>query len=143
MHTFKIAMTLLAATMLVACGGGKKGGSDKTSYEQLESLEAELVSAMDKVTGPIDQVDTMITRFTDLPNKFKLSPDDFKACAGSIFAGQAAVPGGVDAKTATELKGFAKDFGGFKTSLMNSPDNVKALVGEVAGALVSIPLLAG
>jgi len=143
MRTFKIVMTLLAATMLVACGGGKKGSSDKSSFEQLEAMEAELVSAVDKVTGPIDQVDSMITRFTELPTKYKLSTDDFKAFAGSIFAGKAAVPGGVDAKTATELQGFAKDFGGFKTSLMNSPDNVKSLVAEVAGALVKVPLLAG
>ncbi len=144
MHKFKWFLMLMAASLVFGCGkGGKKGEADKSSFEQLQSIEADLNAAMSKVTGPIDQVDVMITRFTELPTKYKLSPDDFKAFAASMMAGQAAVPGGVDAKTAKELKGFATDFTAFKDGLMNSPANVKSLMGEVTAAVAKVPVLAG
>ena len=41
------------------------------------------------------------------------------------------------------MKSFANDFSAFKAGLMNSPDNVKALLGEVTGALAKVPMLAG
>lgn len=143
MRNLKILMLLLAATAMVACGGKKSGSADKSSYEQLEAVEADLVTAMEKVTGPIDQLDSMIVRFTELPNKYSLKPDHFKEFISSVVAGQAMVPGNVDDKTKTALKGFAKDFGGFKTSLMNTPDNAKALVAEITAALAKVPVLAG
>jgi hypothetical protein len=145
MRALKFVSLVFAGSLIVGCGGSqsKGGDSDKSSYEQLQELESNLTAAMDKVTGPIDQVDAMMTKLTELPTKYKLSPDDFKAFAGSVMSGAAAVPGSVDAKAAADLKAFGSDFSSFKAGLMNSPDNVKALIGEVTGALAKVPLLAG
>ena len=139
MRTLKIIMTLVAAMAMVACGG-KKGGSDKSSYEQLEAVEANLVAAMDKVTGPIDQLDVMIVRFTELPGKHSLKPADFKEFISSIVAGKAAVPGGVSAATKTALEGFAKDFGGFKASLMNSVQTCRHVVSSLIKFILPLTL---
>ena len=67
------------AGFLVGCGGSSGGGKEdnRSSYEKLEAMEAELQAAVDKVMGPIDQVDTMITNFTEAPTKYKLSATDF------------------------------------------------------------------
>jgi hypothetical protein len=145
MRALKFVSLVFAGSLIVGCGGGqsKGGDSDKSSYEQLQELESNLNAAMNKVVEPIDQVDAMITKFTEVPTKYKLSPADFKAFAGSMMAGAASVPGSVDAKAAADLKSFATDFSSFKAGLMKSPDNVKALLGEVTGALAKVPLLAG
>ena len=80
MRALKLMSFVFAGALVVGCGGGQsKGDSDKSSYEQLQELEGNLTAAMDKVVGPIDQVDTMIDKFTNLPTKYQLTPADFKA----------------------------------------------------------------
>lgn len=145
MRTLKLLALLIAGGFIIGCGGGqsKGGDSDKSSYEQLQELEANLTKAMNDVVAPIDQVDAMVTKLTEVPTKYKLSPEDFKAFAGSLMAGATSVPGSVDAKAAADLKSFAGDFSAFKTSLMNSGENATALVGEVTAAIAKVPVLAG
>ena len=96
----RISMLISAFAMagfLAGCGGGSGGGKEdnRSSFEKLEAMEGELQAAVDKVMAPVDQVDAMITEFTEAPTKYKVSAAD-KNFAASMFAGALAVPAGLD-----------------------------------------------
>ncbi|MEE2788932.1 MAG: hypothetical protein VX589_16465 [Myxococcota bacterium] len=145
MRFSNLISALAIAGLFVGCGGSSGGSAkedNRTSFEKLEAMEGELNAAVDKVMAPVDNVDKMITEFAEAPAKYKLSAADFKNFASSMFSGgELALPAGLDEKAAADLKGFATSFTDFKNSLMNSPDNAKALVGTLAEALVQVPAL--
>lgn len=143
-----IIFVFFAASALVACGGSKsKGGGgddDKPAIEQLKGLPGELDAATQKVLSPINSVDDILKQLGEMPEKAKLSKEDFSALIADTIAGKPfKAPGSVDAKGAKELEDFMGNLKAFKDGLFNAPDNAAELVKTVVAASAKVPVLAG
>lgn len=138
---------LVAATALVACGGSKSkkdGGGDKPAIDQLKAIPGELDAETQKVMSPINSVDEMLKGLAELPEKAKLSKEDFSALIADSLAGKPfKAPGGMDAKAAGEVESFLGNLTAFKDGLFNAPDNAAGLIKAVAMASAKVPVLAG
>ena len=137
---------LLSGAALVACGGsakkGDKGGDDRTAFDKLQALPGELDAELASVTKPIDDTDMIIEQLASLPEKAKLSKEDFSKLIVDTFQGKPfQAPANIDATAAAELEGFLTNLAGFKDSLMGTPDAVAALSVKAAETLVNLPIL--
>jgi hypothetical protein len=142
----KFVFMLVAATSLVACGGSKskKGGGDKPAIDQLKGIPGDLDAETQKVMSPINSVDEILKGLAEMPEKAKLSKEDFSALIADSLAGKPfKAPGGMDAKAAGEVESFLGNLTGFKDGLFNAPDNAAGLIKAVAVASAKVPVLAG
>ena len=138
---------LLSSGALVACGGSQKkgggsGSDDRSAYDKLQMLPDELDAELASVTKPIDDVDTMIEQMAAMPEKAKMSKEDFGALIADTLQGKPfKAPANVDAKAAAELETFLTNLKGFKESLFSAPENAGALAKKAGETLVKLPAL--
>jgi hypothetical protein len=144
----RIGATLALALALTACGGGggkgdKEAEDNRSSYEQLVAMPAELDAAIMAVTSPIDSVDGILAQLGELPGKTKLTKEALGELISGRFQGKPfAAPEGMDAAAATELDTFLGSLDTFKNNIMATPENAKALVMKVGESIVTVPVLA-
>lgn len=141
-----LMMMLGASLALTACGGGgksKKGGSEAGAFEQLQAIPADIDAQVAEVTKPVDGVDLMLDQMKVMPNKLKISDEEFGAVITQALRGEAlTVPDSVQGKSRDEFTAFAQKFAGFTSDLVATPKKAEGLVAGLASTTTRIPALA-
>ncbi len=138
------SVLVLASLALIACGGAKSkgGGEEKSNYQQLASMSADIDTSINNLLAPVDGVDAIATSLEELPTKYKITPDEARELVRSTLTGAApALPASLDDAGKAELTKFLGDLANFKNSLVATPDNALAFGETLAKSLVEIPTL--
>jgi hypothetical protein len=139
---FQTLPLLLLSFALSACGAGGKGGSsEQSAFEELSGLTAALQAQLDETAKPINETDSIVESFVQIPKDLSLSADDYKEFVISSVNGEMTVPGGVDEKGKETLTAFSARLKMYVQAIEATPANAEALGVKLGEALVSVPVL--
>lgn len=147
MRYVPLMMMLGASLALTACGGGGKSGksgkAEVSAFEQLQAIPADVDAQVAEVTKPVDGVDLMLDQMKVMPNKLKISDEEFGAVLTQSLRGEElTIPDSVQGKSREEFTAFATKFAGFSSDLVATPARAQDLVTELATTTTRIPALA-
>ncbi len=139
---FQTLPLLLISLALSACGAGGGGGAaEKSAFDELSGLTGTLQAQLDETAKPINETDSIVESFVQIPKDLSLSSDDYKEFVISAVSGEMTVPGGVDEKGKENLTAFSARLKMYVQAIEATPANTQALVAKLSEALVSVPVL--